>query len=381
MSTDRRRSALALATVVVVCLGVYSPVFAGRVLFFRDLAHWTYPARHFVRASLERGDLPFWNPDQGLGFAVLANPLYGLFYPPNALYLVGSLVHMVTWFNLLHLLWGAVGVFLLSRAFGCSPWGASAGGIAWGLGGYATSSFSAGVLLPAGAWMPWVALGFLGMQARARTGWRAALGGAARLALPVSMSFLLGEVFVASAGVLLGGAIGLVHWRVQGARAPGAGRRALAAAALGLVVAALVAGVVVIPAAAAASGTARGQRLPRELAEQGSFHPLRLLELVAPGAMGNPYSDYPAAAVIGDDAFPHEPLFFSAYAGVAALGLALCAFGRGRRAANGLGVVALVALLVAMGRHTPLHAILRTLIPPLAFMRYPEKHLAAVFCI
>src|SRR5215207_1557287 len=87
-----------------------------QVLFFRDPANWTYPARFFMRATLRAGDLPIWNPLQGLGFPTLGNPLYGLFYPPNWLFLIipeSLVVHMVTWQSLAHLMWGGIGMAAL----------------------------------------------------------------------------------------------------------------------------------------------------------------------------------------------------------------------------------------------------------------------------
>jgi len=64
---------------------------------------------------------PLWNPEQGLGFSVVANPLYGLFYPPHWLYLITprSLVaSMVTWQAFGHLVWGTVGMVVLARRLG-----------------------------------------------------------------------------------------------------------------------------------------------------------------------------------------------------------------------------------------------------------------------
>src|SRR5215213_1021984 len=83
--SDRTRMALLIGAVLGL---VYFPILIGQVLFFRDPANWTYPARFFVRAALRAGDLPTWNPLQGLGFPTLANPLYGLFYPANWLFLI-----------------------------------------------------------------------------------------------------------------------------------------------------------------------------------------------------------------------------------------------------------------------------------------------------
>ena len=75
---------------LLVLVAVYLPLFFGRIIFTRDIAHWIFPARWFLRASLLAGQLPLWNPYQGLGFPVLGNPLYGVFYPPNWLLLLAS---------------------------------------------------------------------------------------------------------------------------------------------------------------------------------------------------------------------------------------------------------------------------------------------------
>src|SRR5205085_188630 len=83
---------------------------------------------------------------------------------------------------------------------------------------------------------------------------------------------------------------------------------------------------------------------------------------------GDVHHDYAARPWVADNSFASEPLLFSAYLGAAALALALCALGRDRRAANLLGALALGALLLALGRHTPVHALVRTIVPPLAYM-------------
>jgi len=47
----------------------------GRIVFGSDVAHWMFPARWLVRDSLFARELPGWNPFQGIGFAIFANPL------------------------------------------------------------------------------------------------------------------------------------------------------------------------------------------------------------------------------------------------------------------------------------------------------------------
>ena len=407
------------AWVALILAAVYSPMFTGAIIFFRDPAHWNTPARWFLHASLRHGELPWWNPDQGLGFPVLGDPLYGLFYPPNWLFALGdarTVARMVTWQSFAHLVWGSAGISLLATRLGAGRAGAVVAGLTWGLSGYTTAMWTAGLLLPAGAWVPWCAVGFLALGRGLDGPGDDCLMGVVKAALPVGLSILMGEVFVALMGIgfglltavvtrmtgMTGGplrvgvGVGVGVGLSAGAGAGGgerAGARPTPLPGLGWpplhrgyralpIVAALGLGlglgaITVLPARTLAASTQRAQPLSRALAETCSLHPLRLVEMLVPGAMGDAYEDYPAAAIVGEPLVDGLPLSFSVYMGAASLSLALAAFGRGRqrRGAMLLGGCALGALLLALGKHTPLHQWVRTVVPPLAYMRYPEKYL------
>ncbi len=367
---------------------VYLPVFLGEIVFFRDPAHWIYPARYFVRAALLRGDSPFWNPDVGLGFPVLANPLYGIFYPPNWLYLLTPedlVASMTTWQGLAHLIWGSAGMVVLARGLGISPLGAGVAGIAWGLSGHTTSAWSAGILLLAAAHVPWCGVGFLALARAARSDGRALAGGIAKAALPPALALLLGEVFVAMMGAGFGIATAVVAARwppradagshVTAVTVPTRQTlRLVGGMAAALCLATGVAAVVLVPARSLAGATARAAPLSRDDAELCSLHPLRLIEMAARGSMGYP-GEYPAAHYIGEPRMDGDPLYYSVYLGAGVVALALAAFGRGRKLCAALGALAGAALLLGLGRHTPVHHWFRTVVRPFAFMRYPEKYL------
>ncbi|MDX2018674.1 MAG: hypothetical protein SF187_00430 [Deltaproteobacteria bacterium] len=378
--TDHPWGAVA-ALIVVICSCVYAPIFAGRVLFFRDLSRWIYPARHFVKRTLLHGEFPLWNPEVGLGFAVGSDPLYGLFYPGNWLYLLGSTVTATTVVGFLHLIWGALGMLCLARRCGVSPFAAALGALTWALCGSTTSWWTAGVLLNAAAWVPWCAHGMVGLAQSPKPSARLV----ANAAWPLMMSLCLGEVFVSMMAVGFGLAV-CVALRMQSTAAPREHvefnrRSGKAFVVRGVAMAcALLLGVAggaatLWPAISGSSDTPRGARLPREVAEVGSFHPWRLVELASPGVFGDPFDDYPGELVVGDELLSNRPLTDSAYAGAGALSLALFAFGRRRRLAGALGVCAILTLMIAMGRFTPLHQLFRSAVPPFAFLRYPEKYL------
>jgi len=383
LSASTRADLIAIGILAGVLSLAYLPLFGGAILFFRDDAYWTYPARWFIRQAFERGDVSDWNPDQGLGFSVFSNPLYGLYYPPHLLFLLGPLERMVTWFHFLHLCWGGAGVALLARRLGASVAAAVIAGVAWSLAGFTTSMWNAGVLLSAGAWVPWCGVGFLRLARDAHVGGSAWLGAVAAAAAPVAMGLLLGEVFMAILGAGFGAAVAVILWWGGGDRngepSPLPGTRTrwsrrLSAAALALAFAAACGAISVMPAGRAAGGTDRARPLDRTTAELYSVHPLRLLELAAPGAMGNPYGVYPGARWVGEPELDSRPLGYGFYLGSSVIALALLAAGRGRRLATAFGILALAALLVCLGRYAPVHQALRTIVRPLAYMRYPEKY-------
>jgi hypothetical protein len=359
---------------------VYLPIFFGRIVFFRDIAHWIFPARVFVRDSLLRGELPAWNPLQGLGFATFSNPLYGVFYPPNWLFLlvgrdwVGA---MLTWQDFAHLVWGSAGVFWLARRFRATSVSAIIAALAWALSGYLTSQWTAGLRLHAAAWIPWTAVGQLALLDCLRAGGRRWMMGVVKAALPTAFALLMGELFLAIMGA--GFALALlataqIFERRADCVLPKFSRRWAAAIALVLLLASGVGAVVLVPARAHMSTSDRAAPLSRTEAEVHSLHPLRFIEFAAPGAMGDAYGEYPAGRWVGEASTDGLPLSYSVYMGASVLALALAAFRRKRPVVLVLAGLIGFALLLALGKHLPAHAVFRRVVFPLSFMRSPEKY-------
>jgi len=359
-----------ILAVGIAVLLAYWPLLAGKIVFLRDSALWVFPARWFVRQSLLAGELPAWNPYQGLGFPVLADPQYGVFYPPHWLFLLvpdGMVAHLASWLSLAHLAWGGAGMMLLAHRLGASPLGAAVAGLSWALSGHTTSAWAVGPLLLGEAWIPWVARGFL-LLARDRAPLACA-------AWPMAMSLLVGEPFMSAMALFF--AVVVVVAAGQGLRPT---RASLAVGAKSLwawMLAVVVAAVSWLPPLRMLESTERAQAFSREAAELYSHHPLRMLEMVAPGALGDPTGAYPAGQWVGEPGAAGAPLFFSSYLGVLSLALAL--FGlRKRRLHLVLLGSALLALFVAFGKYAPVHEVWRRILFPFAHMHSPEKYVVLV---
>ncbi|HET8933546.1 MAG TPA: hypothetical protein VFN67_08910, partial [Polyangiales bacterium] len=373
LSTRRARSLALLALLMIF----YLPLLFGRVVYHRDVVRFWYPARWFVRQAIARGELPFWNSHQGLGFAVLGDPQYGLFYPPNWLLLLpGPLPNMLSWFSFAHLAAGAIGCALLAELLGASAAGSLVAGLAFGLSGYTTSVWTTGVLLNASAWIPWCAISSVQIV-RASANTRAQVRAAAIGAVPFALAVSLGEVFVAIMAVGFGALIALAC-KASAARDDARGwGRAVAALAGSACLGAALSAVALLPAASFAASTVRAEPLSLAFAEQWSLHPLRSSELLIPGIFGSAWEQNPGAAwvqrLVGD-----MPFALSLYCGASVFALALCAFQRGQRLPVLLAGLCVLALLTSLGSWTPVHRWLRVIVAPLAFMRTPEKYVILV---
>jgi hypothetical protein len=374
---------LLLVTVAILSV-VYFPLWLGRIVFYSDVAHWTLPARWFVRDSLLRGELPGWNPFQGIGFPIFADPLYAVFYPPNWLYLLVPpdwVASLVTWQDFAHLVWGGVGMYLLARRLTGSPVAACVAALAWSLAGNNTSHWTAGMLMVAGAWVPWVAVGYLALLDSLRPGGRGWPMGVVKAALPTAFGLLVGEVFVAMMGVGFGLATAIaaavIERRHDLAHAPFRAR-GLGAVALAFALAAGMGAITVVPALALKGSTERAAPLSRADAEACSLHPARLIEFVAPDSMGNSEGFQPAARWIAEPRLENLPLSHNLYMGASVVALALAAFGRRRYLASVLGALGSAALVLALGKFLPAHALFRRVVFPFAYMRFPEKYLVVL---
>ena len=122
------------------------------------ISHW--PNAYLMRESVwVDHSWPLWNPMQFSGVPFAANPLSGLWYPPNLLLLI---LPLTLGFNILlaaHLCLGGLGTIRLLRRLGAGPVGSLVAGLAWALTPKIWAHLGAGHvgLVYAAGWLPWVA--------------------------------------------------------------------------------------------------------------------------------------------------------------------------------------------------------------------------------
>jgi len=342
------------------------PAIGGRsTVFYRDL-YLQYIGTARLLAGEILPDPPLlWDPLLNGGQPLLGNPNRFVLYPSRILY---RFVSAVTGLNLeivLHLLLGAIGMYLLVRRLGPGPWPAALAAYAWSLGGISISLSNHLGRFFAFHWIPWMILGVEGViAAKRQSRWWLLL------VTISSVQWLTGgfEVILAT-GILA------VSWVLMRARAGGF-YSAMSQTVLALGVAPFLMAFQLIPMAAMVLRSGRGGSLGASSILYWSLNPLRLVETVLPGVLGPIDVPELTGRYWGEHLVDNgAPYFLTLYLGVSVVFLVFAgAWGKKDRSVRwGLGTVVALSVVLALGRYNPLaHWFVETF-PWLFPVRYPIK--------
>jgi hypothetical protein len=310
---------------------------------YSDLIISHLPNAEYIRASLAQfRQVPWWNTALFAGQPLAADPLAGLWYPPNLLLLVLPLPFAFNLLLALHLAWAGGGLYAFLRAEGLDRGPAFLGGLAFAGTPKLLAHLSAGhvSLVCAVAWTPWLLLAI--KRAAVEGGLRRGAWAGACLA-----AVFLADSRWAFFAAALGGAWWLAFWPPFAPRRPG-GRLGWAAVGLAVMFLALSA-VLILPLAQFTLQTDRGALT---LAEAGTYSlPLPyLLGLLVP----DPYGF-------------HE---YMTYLGLVPLILAFVGL---RRQTWFWALAVGVAAVFSLGTHAFLFPLLFRVLPGLSLLRVPPR--------
>ncbi len=321
------------------------------------ITHW--PNALFIRQALARwGQVPLWRPLILGGEPFAANPLSGLWYPPNWMLLVLPLTPAFNLLFILHTGWVGLGGYFLARASGASRAGGMLAAFTLMFAPKAVAHLASGHvgLYCAWAWLPWVLL------AVRRIVERGSPGDVANTAVCAAM-LILADVRLG----FYGGLAAAGYWVVLVIRDWGLGIRStrsvpdlqppitnhLLTGAGAIVLTGMLIAVQMLPLAMVSGRLNRGG-LTLEESGIASLPPRYLVGLL-----------------IADHGGFQE---WMTYVGVVGLMLAVVGLWRWRsRERWWWGGVALVAGVYSLGLHTPLYGLLYRVIPPLGWLRGPAR--------
>ncbi len=155
------RAGLAVAAAIFYAALFYLDLlFFDRVFVFRDTYTILLAMEHVVRTLSQWHWPPLWNPFQVLGKPLAADPLSGVYYPPNWIF---RFLPEPLGFNAsiaAHHAWAMVGGYSLLRHRGLSHPAAILGGLLGGFGGMYVAFDNMINALQSAAWLPWTVLAF-----------------------------------------------------------------------------------------------------------------------------------------------------------------------------------------------------------------------------
>jgi hypothetical protein len=378
MGKARGREAVlvALATLALAVVLYPGALLRGEAFFERDLHVDWYPRAAALLRCLHAGAWPLWDPGLGFGQPLLADPSLQALYPPTWLALALPWRAAYTAFVLANLFLAALGAKRLAARLGAGRAGSWTAALAFALSGPMQSSLNLWTHFAGAATMPWVLLAF---DTAAR---RPAVGSALALGIALALQLLAGSPDVCAATYALG--LGLVGFRLVGTRARRRdasllGRR-LASLAAGAALAGALTCAVWWPTAQAVQRSTR-RALPEEVRTAWSVPAAGLSRIAAPLDPARVPFEPGRWTQLYDR--PVQPLLYSLYLGMPALGLGCAAFFARRRRWLALALAGAAVLLVvfAMGPHGPLYGPLTQLLPPLRALRFPSKAMLAAALI
>ncbi|HEY7460313.1 MAG TPA: YfhO family protein [Gemmatimonadota bacterium] len=347
---------------------VFSP---GTMPFGTDMLEEAYPLRNFAVEEIRAGrPFPVWNPFAYSGIPFLETLPYPVYYPTSLLYFVMPLGRAIGWAFVLHFMAAGVFMFLFARRLGVSRWGAALAGLAWMFNGYMVSHLYAGqdgrmfamVLIP----LVFTCLR-AGLDTR-RLGPYLLMGGAVALQIFTPHVQIMYFSSLAAAAYFLTEAFGI--WRREGARAAlGEGARFAA----GFALAGLVGAVELWPTATFLETAVRGAESGYAYASSWAMPPRELSALLVPDLIGSLQTYW------GTNPFK----LHTEYLGAVPLILALAALLWAERPRKLFwALLALTALLFAMGAATPVHHLAYAVLPMIKSFRAPSMMTAvAAFAV
>ncbi len=339
----------------IAVLALFMPLLGNHTLFFRDVQLLFMPMKHFLAASWDKGQIPFWNPMLFCGTPFLSDVQSGIFYPLSLVFYLVPMPYALNIFVITHYMIAACLLYALTRQWGCSVAAACLSGLCFTLGGYLVSMANVLNNLQAAIWLPAIFLAF--EKSRQNHALFYCLLGAALLAI----QFLGGEPQLLLFTIVLIFAYNLIVNR-ETSWLKHTAKTTTVLALVGIVSIGL-ASIQFLPSLELFVHSTRSAGLTFQDATKHSLNPLALFQLLGPPSFDIHDSGRRVFSWLLSNYFGLMPLVFALIAIV---------FVRGRRVRFWTGCL-FVSLALALGKHTPLFFLLYKTIPFFKSFRFPEK--------
>ncbi len=145
-----------LLVIIGVILVHFSPMMAGRTLIFGDNYSLLVPGKVFTAYWLRHGQLPLWNPYLFSGITWIGDITQSVVYPSTLVFAVLPPAWALNVTIVGHVLFTAVGMYFLAKAWGRSTLAAVVASILWLLSTQVTGSINNLATIQSLSWLPWI---------------------------------------------------------------------------------------------------------------------------------------------------------------------------------------------------------------------------------
>lgn len=332
------------------------------VYFYGD-ANDYFARLAYSAERLRAGQFALWNPYLSLGGSHIADPAaLATYLPALALFLILPEAAAYNYTVILHLYLAASGMYLLARAWQLSRGASLLAAITFAFGGFLVAHLQHLNIVIGAAWLPWIFWCIEKFFNTRRISWL--MGGSLVLALQIMGGH--------TQTVLYGGAAWAAYCVVRLARVARQRRavwRELGALAWMCACAFGLAAIFLVPFAELLNFVTRSEHITYVVATSFSLEPTRLAQFVYPFFFGgNPGSVERGAGSL---------IEMTAYVGIVPLLLAVRALWRREWRVYFLIALGASALVLALGKYTPLYALVYQL-PLFGAVRAPARFLELV---
>ena len=359
-----------LLLLAVLCLLLFVPfIFQGKVLFWADHFLQFFPYHCLFRESAIVGRIPLWNPYVYGGMPFLGCLQSAIFYPVNWALLAVPVHDAMTVHVLLHVFLFGAFTNLLLRQWNVGSFGSLTGAATMMLSGFTACRMEYPTVLAAGAWLPLLVL----LIDRIFHGERRSLF---FITPVVAIDILSGHLQISLMCFLFAGAYALVCFRGMRARAMNMERRRCAwMATAGGLAGILLAAPQLLPTWETLLNSTRSE-VSFDFAAIYSLPPWQLVTMLFPNSFGNPNR-----SLYWGDANFWELTAYCGIVGWVFVGATVMGLTRASadtslsiRARFLIGA-ALVALVISLGKFTPIYGWLYQWTPGFDSFKGPGRFL------
>lgn len=369
----RRFFRFPLVFLLVTPIVLYAPIlFTGETVFWGTQITQFIPWWTQALETLKAGELPLWNPLNGMGAPLLANYQSALLYPPT--WLIFGLALFVgntalAWGQailiVLHLIWAGIGMAALIKRLGWGELSQLVSGLAFSMSGYLVARTHFLSINLTVAWLPWIILATYQLVGSKRP-----KIDVLKLALLFGFQLLAGHAQTAWYTLLLA-----ISWLLFWCWHTGKWftiKRAGYHFGIALIVGVTLAAIQLIPTAEYLMQSHRAGAVDFERAMVYSFWPWRFLTLLLPNLFGSPATgDYWGYATYWEDAI---------YIGLLPVILVLFAILKSgknmidKRLVWFAGLTILLSFVLALGDNTPIFPWLYQFVPSFDMFQAPTRY-------